>query len=108
MNLPKQIKILGHNIEIIYPYEFTQRGDLCGQWDGAALQIRLSNVDAGGQKRNKSAMIPILIEEILHGIDLMTGHNIFDSAEGHKALRGISEVLYQILVDNGYLDKPGL
>ena len=103
MNLPKELKILGHTVKIIYPYEFTQRSDLCGQWDGNALEIRLSDFDGGGQKRKESTLVPTLIEEILHGIDIMTGHKIFESEEGHKALNGICEVLYQILVDNGYL-----
>jgi hypothetical protein len=106
-SLPKQIKILGHIVKIIYPYEFTQRGDLIGQWDGAALEIRINSVDSSGAKKNESTIIPTLIEEIMHGIDLMTGHKIFDSVEGHKALVGISEVLYQILVDNNYVNRDG-
>jgi len=104
MNLPKEIKILGHTVKIIYPYEFTQRTDLCGQWDGGAMEIRIASIDGGGCKRNESTIIPTLIEEVLHGIDMMTGHKIFDSESGHKALNGISEVLYQILLDNGYLE----
>ena len=105
MNLPKELKILGHTVKILYPYEFRERTDLAGQWDGSAMEIRINTRDGSGSYKNESTIIPVLLEEILHGIDEMTGHKIFVSEEGHKALNGISEVLYQILMDNGYLEK---
>ena len=100
MEIPKELKILGHKIKVIYPYDYRERTDLEGQWDGDTLEIRINAHAGGGIKRADSTILPILIEEILHGVDEMTGHKIFESKEGHKALNGISEVLAQIIVDN--------
>jgi hypothetical protein len=100
MEIPKELKILGHKVKIIYPYGFKERTDLEGQWDGDTLEIRINDHAGGGVKRAESTILPILIEEILHGVDEMTGHKIFQGEAGHKALNGISEVLSQIIVDN--------
>ena len=100
MEIPKELKILGHKIKVIYPYDYRERTDLMGQWDGDLLEIRLNAYTAGGVKRPLSVIHVTLIEEILHGIDEMTGHKIFTTVEGHKALNGIAEVLYHIIIDN--------
>ena len=100
MEIPKELKILGHTVKILYPYDFKERIDLEGQWDGDTLEIRINDHAGGGVKKAESTILPILIEEVLHGIDEMTGHKIFATEQGHKALNGLSEVLAQIIVDN--------
>lgn len=101
--IPKKLKIGGQMYEIVYPYCFTERGDLRGQCDLDLQIIRLSEVDEAGNKRPECTIWPTLFEEVLHALDIQSGHRIFDSEAGHKALNGLREGIYQVLVDNGYL-----
>jgi hypothetical protein len=98
--IPKELKMLGHKVKVTYPYDYKERTDLMGQWDGDLLEIRLNAYTAGGVKRSLSVVHVTLIEEILHGIDEMSGHKIFTTDAGHKALNGIAEGVYQLFIDN--------
>ena len=100
--IPKTLKVGGHQYKIVYPYFFTERYDLRGQHDAAVKEIRISMVDGGGIERVTSDIIVTLIHEVLHGIDQMCGHEVFKDNE--PALEGISEGIFQVLVDNGYLE----
>ena len=102
MNLPKTIKIGGHNYEVIFPYVFTERNDLNGDIDDNKKIIRLVG-SIEGEKRVDSALMVTLIHEILHGLDHTTGQRMFAGDEGEKKIEALSEGIYQVLVVNGYL-----
>lgn len=40
-------------------------------------------------------------------MDWITGHEIFGGHEGEKKVEGLSEAIFQVLVDNGYLELEG-
>ncbi len=99
--IPEKIKIGGHWYKVLYPYAFSERMNTAGQSDFFLKEIRLSDVDPGGSKRASSGIMVTLIHEILHTVDLTTGYNVFDKNE--SAVEGFSEMIYQILIDNGWL-----
>ena len=100
MVIPKSLKIGGHVVKVVYPYVFIETTHLCGQYDDAAKEIRLSDLDTGGGKRSESSVAVTLMHEILHAIDLVSGHSVFVGQEGEKAVEGVSEGLFQVLRDN--------
>ena len=100
MKIPKTLKIGGQKYKVIYPYKFTERIDLAGQCDADLNAIKISGIDPGGNNRPLCTVWPVLFEEILHALDMQSGHKIFDSIEGHKALNGLKEGIYQVLIDN--------
>jgi len=102
MKIPKTLKIGGHNYKIIFPYTFTERNDITGQADHQNKTIRVvSEVD--GEKRSESTIVVTLIHEILHGIDSCTGQGMFRGDGGEGKIEALSEGIYQVLVDNGFL-----
>ena len=100
LKIPERLKIGGQVFKVIYPYQFKERTDLRGQCDSDLLEIRLSAIDESGNERPVSTVWPVLFEEILHALDLQSGHRIFDSTEGHKALNGLREGIYQVIIEN--------
>ena len=98
MKIPKEVKVGGHIVKVICPYQFKERSDLCGQYDHNAKVIRISTIDAGRQPNANGNIRSTFIHELLHAIDKTSGHNIF--TENEPALEGITEGLYQVLVDN--------
>lgn len=100
MKLPKKLDILGRIIDIRYPYKFTERSDLSGQADLGAEEIRIQDTDEGGEVQCDNFVVVTLIHEILHCIDMITGHNYFNSIDGEKALDGVSSGIYQLLKVN--------
>ena len=101
MKIPKKLKVGGHTIEVVYPYHFKERNDLAGQFDNAMKEIRLSGVDNTGNKRAKSDVFVTFLHETLHAIDMISGHEVFKDNE--PAIEGLSEGIFQVLVDNGFL-----
>jgi len=102
MKLPKMLKIGGHDVKIIFPYVFKERGDLLGQYDHDAKEIRINDATTGGEKVAESELICTFIHELFHAIDKTSGHRIFD--DNDRALEGIAQGFYQVLVDNNYLE----
>ena len=43
------------------------------------------------------------IHEVLHAIDMSTGHKTFVGDEGENKMEALSEGIYQVLVDNDFL-----
>lgn len=98
MKIPARLKIGGHWVEVVYPYHFKERSDICGQRDGGLNEIRITNVDLGGNQRPESKVAETLLHELIHAADIISAHDIFKDNE--KAIEGISEMLFQILRDN--------
>lgn len=103
MNIPKTLKIGGHQYDIIFPYTFTERFDRAGDHDGDTKCIRISALDGGNMRRADSAIAVTLIHEVLHAIDEISGHNMFQGADGEKHVEAISEGIFQVIVDNPQL-----
>ena len=101
MKIPKSIKIGGHKIKVVYPYRFTERYDRRAQYDDNFKEIRVSDCDCAGNKSADSAIFVSFIHEVLHAIDIISGHEVFSKNE--PAIEGISEGVFQVLVDNGFL-----
>jgi len=101
--IPKALKIGGHIYKIDYNYEFKERCDRYGHHDHSLKEIVVSDRCAGGQKRAESGKVVTLIHEVLHGLDFLTGQEMFDGDEGEKRCDGLSETIFQFLVDNKYL-----
>ena len=106
MKIPKSIKIGGHTYKIEYPYKFGERYDIYGQWNDPKKIIYVSEVDGNGVKRADSSIVVTFIHEILHAIDGMAGLELFSRNKegGRESAEVVSEIIYQILVDNGYLE----
>jgi hypothetical protein len=100
MKIPKTLKIGGHQVKILYPYVFTERYDLAGQYDAATKEIKLADKDGNNKRANSDIMVTFL-HEILHAVDINSGHKIFNNNEA--AIEGIGEGLFQVLIDNGFL-----
>lgn len=103
VNIPKKLKIGGHQYEVIFPYTFTERFDMAGDHDGDTKCIRISALDGGNMRRADSAMAVTFIHEVLHAIDDMSGHDMFLGNDGEKRIEAISEGIYQVIVDNPQL-----
>lgn len=105
MKIPEKIKIGGHTYKVKYPYKFEERYDIYGQWNDPKKTIYISEVDGNGVKRAVSSIMVTFIHEILHAIDGMTGLELFlRPKEGEReSAEAVSEAIYQVLVDNGYL-----
>lgn len=108
MKIPEKIKIGGHIVKVIYPYCFKEILGTVGQWDSQLKEIRITDKDPGGSQRAKSAIIVTFIHEVLHAIDNLTGRHNFEDANGEKAVEGYSEAIYQVLIDNGWLNINNL
>jgi len=100
LKFPKTLKIGGHQFELKFPCEFRERNDLQGQFDSDQNVMRLSDRNGGGTKYCDSHIMVTFWHELLHACDETSGHKFFRKEGGEDALDGISEVLYQIFVDN--------
>ena len=94
--IPDKIKVGGYVFKIIKDYHFKEDTKLDGQVDEDLLEIRLSDVDRGGNKKHKDCLKRIFIHEVLHAIDIV--YNA-DGLEEDKIDR-LSFGLYQVLKDN--------
>ena len=98
IELPKKIKVYGHDVKVLFPYNFRERYDLFGQCDWDLKEIRISELDSSGNKRPESSILVTFLHEILHVVDFASGQRIFN--ENEKAIEGISEGLFQVLSEN--------
>jgi len=102
MKIPSKIKIGGHKYQVIFPYVFTERTDRGGDCDFQRNVIRIAD-SVGTMKCADSTIMVTLIHEVLHAIDNTSGHAIFSGEYGENEIEGLSEGIYQVLVDNNFL-----
>jgi len=100
ISLPQTVKIAGHDFKIRYPYIFREAVDLWGQCDHGIKEIRIASIDGSGQERAASGVYVTLIHELLHAIDQSTGQRVFTD---ESKVVAFSEMIYQVLTDNGWL-----
>jgi hypothetical protein len=101
MDIPQKLKIGGHEYTVLFPYHFKERSDHAAQHDGDLLEIRVNDLELGGNKRPDSSVMVSFIHEILHGIDrIYCASSIDRLPDNEKIIEGLSEGLYQVLTDN--------
>jgi len=101
MNLPKQLKIGGKTVKVLFPYTFTERSDLAAQAQYDPAEIRISDQDPSGVKFDEQSIVNSFIHEVLHHIcDVYNGGEQPDETLIHALTQGI----LQILKDNEFLD----
>lgn len=101
--IPKQIKIGGRTVKIVYPYQFKERDDLNGQAHLALGTIFLADKDGNGEKYPAEAVFETLIHEVIHCVC-----HIYNGEEQleEKEICALSNGLYQVLVDNFTEKQP--
>jgi hypothetical protein len=103
MKIPKTLKIGGHVYSIECPHEFKERTDCWGHHSPGQKVIQITDIDIGGGKRPESGIMVTFLHELLHAIDSVYGDNIFLGEKGEDNAHRLSEGIFQVLVDNGYL-----
>jgi len=101
MRLPTKVKVGGHWYKVTYPYRFTERNDIVGQHDYSGKEIRIASETFNGEVICDSSIVVAFIHEILHAVDYVSGSRIFE--ENETTIEVFSEILFSVLVDNGWL-----
>ena len=101
MHLPKEVKVGGFWYKVIYPYVFTERGDLKAMVDPTRHEIRFAAVDTGGDEYTEESLTESFIHELLHCIDIIYNND----ALGESAVERLGQGLYQVLTDNFVLSE---
>jgi hypothetical protein len=83
IKLPSTIKMGGHMIKVLHPYEFKERSDLAGQISWGSKEIRIAYGDSGGEKYADTHILQTFLHEVIHGFDNATGNSIFN-ADDHE------------------------
>ena len=104
MNIPKILKIGAHQYEVIFPYQFKERTDICGMSDNRLRRIMISKTDGNGEPRPDTDILGTLFHEILHAID-----SVYCSFQIGKECRcdDLTEAIAQGLAQV-YIDKSGV
>lgn len=98
MKFPKKIKIAGHVYQVLFPYKFRERSDLCGHADHNLLEIRVSDTDSCGNKLPESKLLGIFIHEIIHCIS-----HAWDIGLEETQVLNLEEGFLAFLTNNGFL-----
>ena len=103
MIIPKKVKVGGHTYKVLFPYNFRERVDLDGQVDHNVAEIRVSGSDTNSVKRTRSMIEQVFFHELLHCIDFAYNGSKLDD----DTVERISQGLYAVLKDNGFLKENG-
>ena len=106
MEFPVSLKIGGHEYKVLYPYHFKEREDIAAQCDKALGEIRINDIDLGGNKKPESNIMVSFLHEIIHAVDKIYCNCQIDRLGGEaseKIVEGLSEGLYQVLHDNKFV-----
>jgi hypothetical protein len=98
VKIPEKIKVGGHWITILYPYQYQERDDYSGHYDEGEQKLFIAGTTSKGAQRAESQVALTFLHELVHAADILSGHEVFQNNE--KAIEGITEVLFQILRDN--------
>lgn len=106
MKIPEKIKIGGHWFEIIFPYHFSERSDRIAECHHQHKRIRICDVDENGNTYPIETNMVNLIHESLHAMNYNLDERVFDgSPDGERRCSAFAELIYQVLVDNGWLNS---
>jgi len=95
LNIPKSIKIAGHNYKVIYPYDFIRNYKL-GSFSPSRQEIRITDLTRNGSKRHKEQIMNTFCHEILHAIE---SEYVIECLK-ERDVELLSNGLYQVLRDN--------
>lgn len=99
MKIPPSLKVGGHLYQVLMPYTFVDRSDLSGQSCHSTLQLKISVVNQGGERRSRSQIEETFLHELIHCVDVVYN----SSGLSEDAVTRLSEGLFQVLSDNGLL-----
>ena len=104
INTPKTLKVGAHQYEVVFPYQFTERTDICGMCDSKLRRIVVSELDGNGEKRPDSDILSIFFHEIIHAIDsVYCGFQIGKECGADMLTESIAQGLSQVYIDNPQL-----
>lgn len=96
IRIPKTVKIGGRVYKVNERYRFLET-KLWGQADHSLCEIRLSDIDEGGGKRDRQTVEETFLHEVIHSIC-----SVYCNSEkvGEEEVAGIARGLYQVIKDN--------
>jgi len=101
MKIPKTLKIGAHQYDVIFPYRFQERTDICGLSDDKLRRIMVAEVDGNGEKNPDSEILSIFFHEVLHAIDsVFCGFQIGKECDVDMLTESLAQGLAQVYVDN--------
>ena len=106
INLPKTLKVGAHQYDVIFPYQFKERTDICGMSDDRLRRIMVPETDGNGEARPDSDILSIFFHEMIHAIDsVYCGFQIGKECSEEVLTEAIAQGLAQIYVDNPALKR---
>jgi len=101
INIPKTLKVGAHDYEVIFPYQFKERVDICGMSDSKLRRIMVAELDGNGEKRPDSDILAIFFHEVIHAIDsVYCGSQIGTECNQDGLTDSIAQGFAQVYIDN--------
>lgn len=101
INIPKTLKVGAHQYNVVFPYQFTERVDICGLCDDKLRRILVSEIDGNGERRPDSDILGIFFHEVIHAIDsVYCGFQIGTECGRDMLTESIAQGLAQVYIDN--------
>jgi hypothetical protein len=101
INIPKTLKVGAHQYEVVFPYQFKERVDICGMSDSRLRRIMVAEIDGNGEKRPDSDILSTFFHEAIHAIDsVYCGFQIGKDCDRDELTESIAQGLAQVYVDN--------
>lgn len=98
MRIPKTLRVMGHDVEVLYPYVFTERGDCHALACVNANKILVAAND-NDEPLPEAKIAENLLHEISHFVShIVTGECSLGGDEVTHAM--ICRLLFQIIRDN--------
>ena len=97
LDLPRVIKVGGHKIKIIHPADNLEEMYIA-RYSHATGVMEVGCFSDKGEYISKSYALVAFLHELLHALDHISGHCLFNKNE--KALDGIVEGLLQVIKSN--------
>ena len=87
MELPKRVKVGPFWIEVVYPYRFTERGDLCAQFQSGTQRILVNDVDQGGNIHAPAYVWQAFMHEVIEAMEWVYVIGAFPRAQADEVER---------------------
>lgn len=100
IKFPAKIKIMGLDYEILYPYHFKEKVDICAQADHCLNEIRVNNLDQGGSRRTDDNIMVSFWHEFIHTVGQVIAENSLKGSDSEPFVELLAHVLQQIFRDN--------
>ena len=107
MKIPKKIKVLGHNWDVVFPYHFVERSDCLAVRDVHMKTILVSDMDMNGNRLPDSTILTALLHEMFHIIEDTSRFKVFEGLPNdleEEAVQSFAEIATAILIDNRFIE----